>query len=68
MPMYDLECPKCGHEFEELVASYDAVDRAACEKCGHLGLSLKPSLFAASVPSGAGGASSGASCGPGPFR
>jgi putative FmdB family regulatory protein len=68
MPMYDLECPKCGHEFEELVSSHDAVERTACEQCGHLGMRLKPSLFAASVPAGASGASSASSCGPGPFR
>jgi putative FmdB family regulatory protein len=72
MPLYDLRCRKCGHEFEDLVSSYDAIAEVECEKCGSKGLELKPSLFAASVPAGAlsssGAGSSGGSCGTSPFR
>ncbi|MFC1595374.1 zinc ribbon domain-containing protein [Gemmatimonadota bacterium] len=66
--MYDLKCSNCGHEFEDLVSSHDAVRKTTCENCGNLGLELKPSLFAASVSAGFTGATSGGSCGPGPFR
>ncbi len=68
MPMYDLKCSNCGHEFEDLVPSHDAISETACEKCGGLGLELKPSLFAASVSAGISGATSSGSCGPSPFR
>ncbi|MFC1627526.1 zinc ribbon domain-containing protein [Gemmatimonadota bacterium] len=68
MPMYDLKCSNCGHEFEDLVAGHDAVSETACEKCETLGLELKPSLFSASVPAGMSGMSSSSSCSPGPFR
>jgi putative FmdB family regulatory protein len=68
MPMYDLRCPECGHEFEDLVSSHDAVGETSCEACGYVGMELKPSLFAAGSLAGAGGSSSAANCAPGPFR
>ncbi len=69
MPLYDLKCTSCGHEFEDLVSSRDAVAETACEKCGAKGLQLKPSLFASSSAGATiGSGSSGGSCSPGPFR
>jgi putative FmdB family regulatory protein len=68
MPLYDLKCTNCGHEFEDLVSSHDAVSGVECEKCGQKGLELKPSLFASSVAGSTVSSSSGGGCGPGPFR
>jgi putative FmdB family regulatory protein len=69
MPLYDLKCPDCGHEFDDLVSSRDAVAEVMCECCGSFGLELKPSVFAASVVGSpfVGGGSSGGSCGSGGF-
>ena len=33
MPLYEYECEKCGHQFEELV-SFAEADKVACEQCG----------------------------------
>ncbi|MFC1499535.1 zinc ribbon domain-containing protein [Candidatus Zixiibacteriota bacterium] len=66
--MYDLKCSNCGHEFEDLVSSHDALSETSCEKCEATGLELKPSLFSSSVAAGVSGATSGGSCAPGPFR
>jgi putative FmdB family regulatory protein len=67
MPIYDLRCPACGHEFDDLVGSRDAVAEVTCERCGSRGMELKPSLFASSV-AGSGSASlSGGGCGHGGF-
>ncbi len=72
MPLYDLRCKTCGHEFDELVSSYGSIPDVECEKCGGKGLELKPSLFATSIPSGAlsfaRAGCPGGSCGDGPFR
>jgi len=67
MPIYDLKCPSCGHEFDDLVPSRDAVTDVACERCGTTGMELKPSLFASSASGSGSTYSSGASCGPGGF-
>jgi putative FmdB family regulatory protein len=68
MPWYDLRCPNCGHEFDDLVPSHDAVASLECERCGHRGMELKPSLFASRTSSGTGSYSySGESCGNGGF-
>ena len=61
MPMYDLKCVNCSHEFEDLLSSYNEVSATSCEKCGMTGLSLKPSLIAGSLSS-CGDCSSSASC------
>lgn len=66
MPMYDLRCPHCGLEFDDLVSSREAVTEISCEACGTVGMELKPSLFASS--SAGGGSYSGVhSCGSGGF-
>jgi putative FmdB family regulatory protein len=35
MPLYDLKCPKCGHQ-EELVCPMDERNKQVCEKCKEL--------------------------------
>ena len=66
MPIYDLRCPDCGHEFDDLVSSRDAVAEVTCERCGSRGMELKPSLFASSVSAG-GSYGGGGGCGSGGF-
>lgn len=34
MPIYEYECPKCGHVFEEWARSSDAHKDAKCPQCG----------------------------------
>lgn len=34
MPIYEYECPKCGHVFEEWARSSDAHKDAKCPECG----------------------------------
>ncbi len=50
MPIYELKCSQCGHEFEDLVSSYDTVADVECEKCSSKSLELKPSLVAGNLP------------------
>ena len=33
MPLYEYECPKCGHRFEK-IEKIDAPHRQKCPKCG----------------------------------
>ncbi len=33
MPMYEFLCPRCGHEFEDLVRN--AREKVECPSCGH---------------------------------
>lgn len=33
MPIFDYECPKCGHKSEELISSADNTEEVKCEKC-----------------------------------
>jgi len=66
MPIYDLKCPDCGHEFDELVSSHGAVADVTCEQCGSRGMELKPSLFASTI-AGSGVSFGGGGCGSGGF-
>jgi putative FmdB family regulatory protein len=34
MPMYPFLCRECGHTFEELVFSSQALDQVRCPECG----------------------------------
>ena len=43
MPLYDFECPSCGHAFEELVA---AGESPPCPSCGADGAQRRFSPFA----------------------
>ncbi len=33
MPLYEFRCPKCGHQFEQIVFSSDK-ERMKCPECG----------------------------------
>ena len=35
MPMYEYECKKCHHQFEELVASSTSTEPVPCPKCAN---------------------------------
>jgi len=51
MPIHELRCSGCGHEFEELVRTQG--QKVACPECGGATLERKLSTFAAVVsPSG----------------
>ncbi len=52
MPLYEYRCADCGAKFDELVASAD--EKVACPKCQSSKAEKLLSVFAASVPSGAG--------------
>ncbi|MFO0974541.1 MAG: zinc ribbon domain-containing protein [Phycisphaerae bacterium] len=47
MPVFEYQCEACRHEFEELVRSAGAADRAACPACGSRKVARKLSVFAA---------------------
>lgn len=66
MPIYEYRCPKCGHEFEKLVAMSAKAEDITCPKCAQRGVEKKMSLFGASGGDAWGGMSSAAasSCGP----
>ncbi len=58
MPIYEYQCKKCKHVFEELVRSSDA-GRVACPRCDSKEAERQPSVFAAraaepQAPSGCG--------------
>jgi putative FmdB family regulatory protein len=41
MPIYELHCQSCGHEFEELVFRQSEVERLTCSKCGATKIELR---------------------------
>ncbi len=55
MPIYEYQCRKCGHNFEELRRMSDADEVRACPKCGAKKVERQVSTFAAG---GCGGSSS----------
>ncbi len=61
MPIYEYACPKCGHEFEQLLLAASARDEVACPACGGNKVTRKMSVFstreghsASGPPGGAG--------------
>ena len=38
MPLYDFECPKCGHAFEALLKMNEDFAKLPCPKCNASGL------------------------------
>jgi putative FmdB family regulatory protein len=69
MPIYELRCERCGHQFEELVFRRSEIEELACPRCGaaDVGLLLSTFASAATRPAGGGGTSSGGGCGTGGF-
>ncbi len=47
MPIYEYVCPKCGHEFEQLVMSVSSRDDIECPECGSAAPTRQMSVFAA---------------------
>jgi putative FmdB family regulatory protein len=61
MPLFEYQCKKCGHTFEELVPRADA-PAPACPKCGAENAQRQLSTFSASVAPSGGSSCSGGSC------
>jgi len=65
MPIYELRCKSCGHEYEELVLRRGELDELRCPSCGaQVGLLLSSFASAGSTKTAGQGASS---CGSGGF-
>ncbi|MGQ9462958.1 MAG: FmdB family zinc ribbon protein [Candidatus Fervidibacter sp.] len=63
MPVYEFQCNRCGHEFEDLVSLRDLEEgKVECPNCGSKDVRRKLSLFA--TRSTGGSARESSSCGP----
>jgi len=56
MPLYEFRCPKCDHEFEQIVFSSDK-GRMKCPKCGAPKPERLLSIFSSSTTGKRAGAS-----------
>jgi putative FmdB family regulatory protein len=66
MPLYEYQCPACGHRFEVLQHLGEGGDGLACPECGQPRPERKLSTFSAGGESSSASASAGACCrGPG---
>ncbi len=67
MPIYEYECTKCGHVFEELRRMSAREEPATCPECGERA-EVRLSTFAAHGESSSSstGAAPGCACGSGP--
>lgn len=65
MPIYELRCESCGHQFEELVLRRSEIEELACPRCGtgKVGLLLSTFASATNRTASAGSTSLGAGCG-----
>ena len=54
MPIYEYQCRKCGHSYEELRSMKDADETRKCPKCGASKVERQFSTFAAGGCSGSG--------------
>jgi putative FmdB family regulatory protein len=50
VPIYEYECERCGHSFEQLVGSHVGVseDEVSCPRCGSTSLRRRVSSYAVS--------------------
>ncbi len=61
MPLYEFQCQRCGHEFEELVSWREVEEgKVRCPNCGSTEVRRRLSLFAISSKS----SRSSSPCGP----
>ncbi len=63
MPIYEYQCAKCEHRFEQLVKSMSGADGVACPECGSRKVTKQPSVFAARNASSAPAHAPGPACG-----
>ncbi len=54
MPLYEYQCRKCGHSFEELRRMADADEARECPKCGAKKTERQFSTFASGGCGGSG--------------
>jgi putative FmdB family regulatory protein len=60
MPIYELHCQSCGHEFEELVFRQSEVEQLTCPECKAAKIELRMSAcFSKGSSKGSAGASEG---------
>ncbi|MGM0452835.1 MAG: FmdB family zinc ribbon protein [Thermodesulfobacteriota bacterium] len=62
MPIYEYECQKCGHLFEDLVIG-SRKETPQCPKCGKIEVHRRPSTFCGGAAHGTADAAAG--CAPG---
>lgn len=68
MPIYEFRCPRCGHQFEELIFRKSEIAELTCPECGSQEISQLMSSFASGGSDhGSGSSSTSRSCGPGSF-
>ncbi len=69
MPIFEFVCSECGHPFEELLRTSDAIAGLTCPQCGSPQVKKKLSTFASKVSGGdfstASASSTAHSCSPG---
>jgi putative FmdB family regulatory protein len=63
MPIYELHCESCGHEFEELVSRRSEVERLVCPECKAATIELRMSACHGKGTSKGSAGASTASCG-----
>lgn len=64
MPLYEFECRKCDHRFEELLTSAEAKDgKVKCPACGSARIEREFSAFATHSEGSGGSISGGGGCG-----
>ncbi|PIX75902.1 MAG: hypothetical protein COZ38_03165 [Rhodocyclales bacterium CG_4_10_14_3_um_filter_68_10] len=65
MPIYEFRCPRCGHQFEDLVFRQSEIQELSCPRCGNQDVSQLLSTFSSSKGQASSSGSKG--CAPGSF-
>ena len=63
MPIFEFQCPDCGHQFEELILGGGGAAELQCPKCNKPGVEKLLSVFSNARIASDSSAASGASCG-----
>lgn len=68
MPIFEFQCPSCGHQFEELILGGGEAGELQCPKCNKPGVEKLLSVFSSARNTSDSSALSGTSCGPASSR